>query len=140
MVMIPNAPKMSDMPTGSPLPEGIYHLRADKATYKTTGPNSKKPGTPMCELQLTVFGPEEAEEFHGRKVFENFMLAGEGMFRTRQFLEASGKDEGYVLSDTEELIGLEVAAVVQVEPERKDPASGQVYGARNKVQRYIPLT
>jgi hypothetical protein len=137
MVMIPNAPKMGDMPTGSPLPEGVYHLRLDKTTLKKTGPASKAPGSPMAECQMTVFGPEEAEEFHGRKVFENFMLAGEGMFRTRQFLEAAGKNEEFVLDDTEQLLGLEVAAVVQVEPERKD--GDKVYSARNKVLRYMPV-
>jgi len=136
--MIPGAPKMGDMPTGSPLPEGVYHLRCDKATFKKTGPNSKVPGSPMSEVQMTVFGPEELEEFHGRKVFENFMLSGEGMFRTRQFLEAAGKDEDFVLEDTDQLLGLEVGAVVQVEPAKKGD-DGKTYPERNKVHRFLPL-
>jgi hypothetical protein len=139
MVAIPNAPKLGDMPKGEPLPEALYHLRVDKVEFKKTGPNSKKPGSPMAEVQLTVFGPAEVEEFHGRKVFENFMLSGEGMFRTRQFLEAAGAAEDFVLEDTDQLLGMEVGAVVQVEPSRRDPETGQEYSARNKVQRYLPL-
>ena len=88
MVQIPNAPRMGDMPKGEPVPEAVYHIRCDKAEFKTTGAGSKNPGAPMCAAQFTIFGPEEAEEFHGRKVFENLMLSGEGMFRTRQFLSS----------------------------------------------------
>jgi len=135
MVMIPNAPKLGDMPKGEPVPEGIYHIRCDKATYKT----SKEKGLPMAEVQLTIFGPDEAEQHHGRKLFENLMLSGEGMFRTRQLLEAAGNDEDFVLEDTDQLVGIECAAVVQVEKERKDPESGQVYSARNKVARFMPI-
>jgi hypothetical protein len=132
-MQIPNAPRLGDMPKSSPVPEGVYHLRCDKAELKM----SKEKKTPMAEAQLTIFGPEEAEEFHGRKVFENFMLGGEGMFRTRQFLEASGLPEDFVLDDTERLIGLESGAVVQVEPERE--ADGKVYPARNRVAKFIPI-
>jgi hypothetical protein len=139
MVMIPNAPRMGDMPAGEPVPEGIYHLRLDKATFKTTGASSKHPGTPMAEVQFTIFGPEDAEEFHGRKIFENLMLAGEGMFRTRQLLEATGEDEDFILEDTDQLLQREVAAVVQVEKEKPDPRpgkQGQMVSARNRIARF----
>lgn len=137
MVAIPNAPRMADMPKGTPLPEALYHLRLDKAEYKV----SREKKTPMAECQLTVFGPDEAEEFHGRKVFENFMLSGEGMFKTRQLLEAAGKGDDFVLEDTEQLLGIEVAAVVQLEAERTNPDNpNEKYPARNKVQKYLPIT
>jgi hypothetical protein len=139
MVEIPNAPRMGDMPKGEPVPEATYHLRCDKAEFKTTGKASKNPGAPMAACQFTIFGPEEAEEFHGRKLFENLMLSGEGMFRTRQFLEASGKDEDFVLSDTDQLVGLESGAVVGIQEERKDPQTGQTYDARNTVKKFIPV-
>ena len=138
MVQIPNAPRMGDMPTGEPVPEAIYHIRCDKSGYKETGPNSKKPGSPMAECQFTIFGPEEAEEFHGRKVFENFMLSGEGMFRTRQFLDVTGHDDDFVLDDTEHLLNLECAAVIQVEPERAG-GDGKTYSARNRIARFSKL-
>jgi hypothetical protein len=139
MVMIPNAPRLGDMPKGEPIPDGLYHLRCDKATLKETGASSKTPGAPMVEAQLTVFGPDDQEEYHGRKVFENFMLTGEGMFRTRQFLEAGGLPEDAVIDDTDIFIGVETAAVVQVEKERKDPKTQQVYSARNRVARFLPI-
>jgi len=138
MVAIPNAPRMGDMPKGEPVPEGTYHLRCDKSTYKTTGPNSKSPGSPMAECQLTIFGPDEAEEFHGRKIFENFMLSGEGMFRTRQFLEAAGWGDNDVLDDTDKLVSLEVAAVVTID-EARTGEDGKAYPARNRVAKYQPI-
>src|SRR5688500_17733816 len=117
MVQIPNAKPVGDMPKGEPVPEGVYHLRSDKVGYK----ESKAKKTPMAEVQWTIFGPTEAEEFHGRKIFENLMLAGEGMFKTRQVLVAAGKDEEYVLQDTDDLLNIEVAGVVSVEKERSNP-------------------
>jgi hypothetical protein len=136
MVAIPNAPRLSDMPKSEPVPEGIYHLRLDKADYKL----SSKKQESMVEVHFSIFGPEEAEQYHGRKVFENIMLAGPGMFRLRQLLEATGEDENFVLEDTEALIGREVAAVVQVEPARQDPENpGKEFSARNKIARFLPI-
>lgn len=140
MVAIPTAiPRIGDMPKGEPVPEGTYHLRIDNAKYKVSGKNSKNPGTPMMECEITVFGPPEQEQHVGRKVFENLMLAGPGLPRTRQMLEAAGKDEDFVLDDTDQLIGLEFAALVQVEPERTDPGTGQKYEARSRIKRYFSL-
>jgi|SRR6186997_365471 hypothetical protein len=133
MVMIPNSARMGDMPKGEPLPEGVYQLRLEKAVYKT----SKEKGTPMAEVTFVVQGPVEAEEHHGRKVFDNLMLAGEGMFRTRQLLEAAGWGEDDTLEDTEQLVGLEVGAAITVEKPREQ--DGKSYPARSKVARYISL-
>lgn len=134
--MIPNPPKVADMPKSEPVPEALYYIRCDKATYKI----SKEKKVPMAECQFTIFGPEEAEEFHGRKLFENLMLSGKGMFRTRQFLEAAGKDDSFVLDDTEGLLTLECAAAVQLEPERPDPENPErTFPARNSIARFLPI-
>lgn len=135
--MIPNAPRMGDMPQGAaPIPEGVYYLRVEKSELKK-GKGDK--GTPYANLQLVVFGPEEAEEFHGRKVFDRLMLSGEGMFRTRQLLEASGADDDFILEDTDQLIDLEIAAAVIVRPEEVDPKTKQKYQARNEIARYTSI-
>jgi hypothetical protein len=135
MVAIPNAPRMGDMPKGEPVPEGLYYLRCDKAEFKLS---KEKPGgkgkEPMAEVTFTIFGPDEQEQYHGRKLFENFMLAGEGMFRTRNFIEAAGEDEEFVLEDTEWFVGQEVAAHVQIEQARV--VDGKQVDARNKVKKY----
>jgi hypothetical protein len=136
--MIPNAPRLGDMPKSEPVPESVYHIRLDKATLKKTGAGSQNPGSPMAEAQFTIFGPEEAEEFQGRKLFENLMLTGEGMFKLRQLLEVTGEDENYVLEDTDQLVGRECAAVVQIEPAKKGE-DGKRYDARNKIARFMPL-
>jgi len=132
MVQIPNAPRVGDMATNEPIPEAKYTFRVSKAEYKV----SKEKKTPMVEITLTVTGPADAEEYVGRKVFENLMLAGEGTFRTRQLLTAAGKSEDFVLEDTEQLIDMEIAGIVQTEKERVDPATGQTYPARNKVAKF----
>jgi hypothetical protein len=140
MVMIPDAPRLGDLPEGGkPVPEGIYHVRCDKATYKIAKSGDHNP---MVEAQFTIFGPEDAEQYHGRKVFDNLMLAGEGRFRIRQFLEATGEDEDFVLDDTDQLIGRECAVVVQEEKAREETVlvdgkpTVKKYGARNKIGRY----
>lgn len=134
-MIIPNAQRLGDMPSGEPVPEGIYALRCDKAELKF----SKEKKTPMAEVTWTIFGPESAEEFHGRKVFENFMLDGEGMFKTRQVFEAAGFDEDFTLEDTDQFLNIEVGGVTQIEKERTDTATGKTYPAKNKVAKYIPL-
>jgi hypothetical protein len=136
MVQIPNAPRLGDMPSGDPVPEAVYHVRCDKAEYKVAKGEKK---TPMAAVQFTIFGPEEAEQYHGRKLFENLMLSGEGMFRTRQLLEAAGNDEDFVLTDTDQLVGIECQAVVQMEKERKNPETGETYAARNRIARFQPI-
>lgn len=138
MVQIPNAPRVGDMPTQEPVPEGVYHVRVDKATYKVAKTGKK---TPMVECMLTIFGPADAEEYHGRKVFDNLMLEGEGAFRTRQLLEASGEDSDFVLDDTDLLLQREVAIVTQTEKEREEVddagvKTGKVFPSRSKVARY----
>jgi hypothetical protein len=122
------------MPKGDPVPEAIYHIRCDKATYKESGPTSKNPGSPMAECMFTIFGPEDAEEFHGRKIFENFMLSGEGLFRTRQYFESAGESEDFTLEDTDQFLQREVAAVVGIEKEKV--VDGKTYGARNRILRF----
>jgi len=136
MVQIPNAHRVGDMPAGGTvIPEGVYHVRLDKAVYK----EAKKTKTPMAEVTFTIFGPEEAEEFHGRKLFDNLMLAGDGEFRTRQLLEASGENEDFILEDTEQLLLREVKVVVTTEKERIDPDTKQTYPERSKITRYMSL-
>jgi hypothetical protein len=137
MVMIPNAPRLGDLPKGGePVPEGTYHLRADKAEYKLSNENK----TPMVEVMFTVFGPEPAEVYHGRKVFENFMLAGDGAWRTSQFFEAAGKPSDFVIESDEQFLKLEVAAVVEVEKGKANPKKpGENYPDRAKVKRYMPI-
>lgn len=134
MVMIPNAPKMSDMPKSEPIPPGVYHVRCEKASYEV-GKGEKK--TPYAATQWSVFGPEEMEEFHGRKLFTNLMLSGKGMFQTRQVLEAAGWDDETQLEDTDQLIDIEAAAVVEIEPEKE--IEGKLIPPRNVIVRFLAI-
>jgi hypothetical protein len=136
LVQIPGGTRLGDMPSGEPFPEGAYQIRCDKAEFK----ESREKKTPMAECTFTVFGPASMEESHGRNIFENFMLAGEGQFKLRSFLTATGEDEDFVLEDTDQLLSREVGAIIQIEKERKDGASGKIYPAKNKIARFVEAT
>jgi hypothetical protein len=128
------------MKSSDPIPEGTYHLRLDKATYGTTGSGSKNPGAPKVDVQWTVFGPESAEEFVGRKVFETLSLSGDGTFKVRSLLEQTGETEDFILEETDQLLTREVAAVVIVVPEMKDPTNpNKIFPAKNEIKRYLKL-
>ena len=134
MVAIPNPPRVGDMPKSEPVPEGHYHIRCDKAELVKTAK-----GENMISAQFTIFGPEEQEQYHGRKLFENFMMEGQGLFRTRQFFEACGEGEDFLVEDSEQFEKREVAAVVQIEAGGTDPKTKKAYGPRNVVKRYLAI-
>lgn len=142
MVAIPEdaQSRLGDMPSGEPVPEGVYMVRVAKSTFKRSKRTAKSEGgKPMLEVAFSIFGPENQEEWHGRKLFENLMLSGEGRFRTRQFLESSGQNEDFVIQDSDDVLNFEVGAFVGLEKERRDPETREVYPARNKTTRFIPI-
>lgn len=63
-----------------PIPEGTYEFEVDSAEWTATGPNSKRPGTPM----LTVEFIGTSGEASGQKFTERVVL----MYKDRR----SGKD------------------------------------------------
>lgn len=143
MVMIPGGgKKLGDMPEGGgTVPEGTYHIRADKSTLESAGPNAKNAGAPMAAVMFTIFGPAEQEEFVGRKLFERFILVGDGLWRARQYFEASGEGPDFVIEDTEQFLNREVAAVVGIEPAVMDPKdpSKVLYAAKNVIKKFLPI-
>ena len=136
MVQIPKPPPpVGELPKSEPVPEGTYHIRCDKAGY-AEGKTGKK--TPYAATQWVIFGPAEAEEFHGRKLFDNLMLDGEGMFHLQNCLTAAGFDDDFQLTDTDTLLGIELAAVVVTKAGGKG-ADGKEYGPRSEISRFMPI-
>lgn len=142
--MIPEGGKrVGDMPEGGgTVPEGTYHIRSDKSELKKAGPNAKNPGASMAAVMFTIFGPAEQEEHHGRKLFENFILVGDGLWRARQFFEASGEGPDFVIEDTDQFLNREVEVVVGVEearPDPSDPSGRKMFPAKNIIKKFLPI-
>ena len=76
-----------------------------------------------------IIGPEDQEQYIGRKVFANLMLAGPGMFLTKAFLTGSGEDTSFLLEDTDQLQGREAGSTVLIEKR-------EGYDDRNRIKTF----
>lgn len=113
------------------LPVGDYYVEIDEAELKQSST-----GKAMLTLQLVV---KEPEEYEGRKVFDNLMLEGRALWRTKQTLEVLLGDmlEGRYELDTDELVGAQCMVTVAHRIWKKeDGGDGQ---ARADVRKYFSL-
>lgn len=98
----------------TPVPAGVYHATID-AKYAQEVKHGKAKGTPYISLGFTI---SEPEDFAGRVVFGNYMLAGPGSGNTRALLRTLGMyddAEGNVLQfDTNNLHGYDVTIKVKL--------------------------
>ena len=131
-MLIPNAPPVQDMAEGlSTVPEATYNLRIHKADYVAT-PKGKDAKGPYVKVQFVISGPGD-HQFVGRYVFMNYSLTGDGTFRLRELLEVTGHPSDFRLTDTDELLGLELGAAVVVEK----GVGG--YPDKNVIRKHLPL-
>lgn len=135
-MLIPQAPTVADLAEGFiPIKEATYNLRVNKAEYvpKPKGLNTK--GNPYLSISFVVTGapgqPDVAET--GRLVFMNYPLAGDGSFRLRELLEATGHQPDFQLQDTEQLHALEFTAAVIIEKGKEN------YPDKNQIRKHLPL-
>lgn len=90
----------SNIQSREPLPEGIYSTVVEKIEITP----AKTSGNPMWKVTLKVTD----EEFAGRKLFTNLVLAENCLWKLKEFLAAIGVDaDDAVDGDTEDLIGAE---------------------------------
>lgn len=130
-MLIPNAPKVADMAEGaSTVPEATYNLRVHKAEYVGT-PKGKDAKGPYIKAQIVITGPEEKHV--GRYVFQNYSLTGDGSFRLRELLKATGHPDDFELQDTDQLQGLEFKGAVVIQ-KGKDG-----YQDKNEIKRHMSL-
>ena len=132
MVAIPSPTAISDMKGNEPVPEGRYNLRCEKADFVVKGKQATSVD-PYASCQFVIMGPEDQEEYIGRKIFANLMLSGPGMFLTKAFLTGSGEETDFLLEDTDQLIGRESGALVLIEHR-------EGYDDRNKIKTFGSLT
>jgi len=136
MTEIPNGAPLNEMVGNDPLPEGSYHVRCDAATYMAH-PKSNVKGSPQLNASFIVFGPEEQEEHVGRKLFSNLKLSGQGSWLIRDLMTVAGAPDEFVLSDTDEVLGIESLAIVTIQPPRE--VDGTKYPANNQIKRFLPI-
>lgn len=112
----------SDLPSRSPVPDGIYSVIIEKIEQKI----AKSSGNPMLFVQFGV----QDEQYTGRKIFGNFMLSGDGRFMTAQLMKGLGLESEALLDiDTDDLIGMSCTVKV-VQEEGQD---GEIRNAIKKV-------
>jgi hypothetical protein len=96
-----------------PVPAGVYRATID-ATYAKEIKTGKAKGTPYVSLGFSIVSPEE---YAGRMVFNNYMLAGPGAGNTKSLLRVLGlyadSDGNMFQVNTDELHGYEVIVRVK---------------------------
>lgn len=122
----------SDVEEFEAVPVGDYVVEITEAEAKQSST-----GKAMLTLQLTV---KEPDEFEGRKLFDNLMLEGNALWRTKRALESIMGDElpkGAYGLDTNELIGIQCGVyVTQRVWKKEDGGDGSVQA---DVRRYTSL-
>lgn len=125
------------------VPEGLYNLKVHKSEYVSTPKTAGAKGPYIkAQLVITSYRPhgeanrpevDNAEQYVGRFVFQNYSLTGDGSFRLRQLLEATGHPADFKLTDSDMLVGLEFAAAVVIK------AGTGGYSDKNEVGKHLPL-
>lgn len=113
---------VDELPESDVIPAGQYPLRVDEVSDVAEDKN----GTEYVKVTFSVTDGEYAN----RKLFEGYVpLAGSA--KLRKILAAAGF-EGKKLTSTDDLVGLEVAAIVKV-------TKSDEYGEQNRIVTYLPL-
>lgn len=132
----------------APLPNGKYLMAVTEITEEECGPNSKNPGKPYYNLELTV----QDGEYEDRKVFTNAMLFEGALYTIVQILKAldvpfqgtSFQVDGYdsnVVPDAEWFMGQQmVVSVFMVKGKLKqgEPKGGERYNDRPEPKGFWP--
>ena len=123
--------------TGSigPMPAGDYELVA----WSWESKNSKKTGHKMLSVTYEVVGPKYA----GRKIWENFMLEGNGLNvskgKLRNWRKAMSMNpdmEAFGLEDLESMMNVTFNATLRVE-EGTDKGDGTKWEDKNVIARFL---
>lgn len=116
--------KDSDGEVFKPLPPAQYPVRIASVVVGETGPQSKNPGSPILKLTVKVSEGEHQD----RILFENMLLPDKShmdagqiaqcVARIKRLLNACGIEVEVDKLDTDELMGAEYLAVVNIKDNR----------------------
>lgn len=133
-----NLTDVDELDTGSigPMPAGDYEMVAESWESK----NSKATGHKMISVTYEVVGPK----YQGRKVWENYMLEGNGLNvskgKLRNWRKAMGMNpdlEAFGLEDLESMMNVPFNATLRVE-EGRDKGDGTKWEDKNVIAKFIP--
>lgn len=131
-MLIPNAPSVGEMEESAPtVPEATYNFRIHKSEYVAT-PKSKDAKGPYIKVQHVITGPGEGKHV-GRMVFQNYSVTGDGTFRLRELLTATGHGPDFKLEDSDQLLGLEFSGATVIQKGTNG------YSDKNEIKRHMPL-
>ncbi len=118
-----------------PMPAGDYEMVA--ASWESK--NSKATGHKMLSVTYEVVGPK----YSGRKVWENFMLEGNGLnvskSKIRNWRKAMGMDpdmEAFGLEDLESMMSVPFNATLRIE-EGRDKGDGTKWEDKNVIAKFL---
>jgi hypothetical protein len=118
-----------------PMPAGDYEMVAESWESK----NSKATGHKMLSVTYEVVGPK----YSGRKVWENFMLEGNGLNvskgKLRNWRKAMGMDpdmEAFGLEDLESMMKVPFNATLRIE-EGRDKGDGTKWEDKNVIAKFL---
>jgi hypothetical protein len=117
----------SSVPSRDPLEEGVYLLQISEAQEKTSST-----GNPMISVTYDVVSTQEGEAVEGsRKLWDNYSLQAQALFKLKELLEALGIDTAAVVDlEVSDLVGQQVLAKVV-----QETYNGEL---RNRVKKIYP--
>lgn len=126
----------------TPAPAGDYILQLIDAEDSTiqSGQNA---GQPKSSLKFEIVDCEgELEKYNGRTIYYTATYGEKALPVVKQMLRAFGVEveDGKMAFEWDELIGLKLQASVKSTPKRQDKTTGQEYGARNEIRRFLVPT
>lgn len=118
----------SSVPNREPLEEGTYLLQVAEAQEKTSST-----GNPMITITYDVVSTADGEPVEGnRKLWDNYSLQAQALFKLKQLFDAVGMDTSTVVDmDISDLIGQQVMAKVV-----QDTYNGEL---QNRVKKLFPV-
>ncbi len=120
----------SDVQDFEPLAAGRYTLRVTSVEV-TQSAGGKAPGTPMLKMQYTVVGGDH----DGRRIFDNLMLKGDALWRTKLCFKALLSDSEGGNIDTEDLMEQECDVFLKQDVWKEE--AGGDGSVRNRIGRFI---
>lgn len=124
------------------IPEGVYLADIYEVEVKEYADTSAQSGN---FLKVTLKIAEEGP-YYGRQIWDNCVplspvwASGKPAFKFKQFFGSLGLlEDGRLSFDPDDLLGEQIQVAVKITPARTDPETGEAYGAKNEVKRYLSV-